>query len=202
MRILRPLAGLSVAGLTLAGLNVVGLAGITGRVVSAQSDDSPPAVAVEVRGTSTLVEEQEPGTVTLEDGVFRSRGAVLITAEDASDPRVIGRGTITLNVDAYADEGGALGARQIRFGTMRLENEDGAWEGRFAGRLSNGRFIQTYWLVGEGAYNGLTYVVTAGGDGPVWASEGLIYPGDPPTSATRGAVEGDLPGEPAPVAYR
>jgi hypothetical protein len=52
------------------------------------------------------------------------------------------------------------------------------------GRLNGSGFTQTYWLEGEGAYEGLTYVVTAGGDGNVWLSDGLIYPGDVPPSGS------------------
>jgi hypothetical protein len=85
---------------------------------------------------------------------------------------------------------------------MRIVNEDGAWEGSFAGRLSNGRFLQTYWLRGRGAYAGFTYVVTAGGDGPVWASEGLIYPGSPPPGTPLGPVDPARPAGDPPLAIR
>jgi hypothetical protein len=158
-----------------------------------QVDDGSPAetrlVAVEVSGTSTLVDELEAGTISIEGGVARQRGVVLVTSEASSDPRASGRGTITLDVDAYADARGVLGATQVRSGSMRLENEAGEWFGRFAGRLSGGRFIQTYWLRGEEDYAGLTYVVTAGGNGPIWATEGLIYPGEPPQGVPLGPVE-------------
>src|SRR5687768_2673219 len=172
---MRTVGGGAVA-LTLA----VGAVAFVGPAVGAAEPDAPPGLAVAVSGTSTLVGEEAPGEARVDDGVVRQRGAVLITNEDSSDPRVSGRGTIVLNVDAFSDGEGNLGTSQIRYGTMRIENDDGSWEGSFAGRFSNGRFIQTYWLRGKGAYDGLTYVVTAGGDGPVWISEGLIYPGSPP----------------------
>ena len=89
---------------------------------------------------------------------------------------------------------------QVRYGSMRIENDGGSWEGDFAGRLSNGRFIQTYWLRGEGGYAGLTYVVTAGGDGPVWISEGLIYPGSPPPGTPAGSLDPSTPGGDPPLA--
>jgi hypothetical protein len=100
-----------------------------------------------------------------------------------------------MNVDAFAD-----GTGQVRYGTMRIENEDGSWDGSFAGRLANGRFIQIYWLRGRGDYDGFTYVVTAGGDGPVWASEGLIYPGAPPPGAPLGPLEPARPAGDQPLA--
>lgn len=137
-------------------------------------------IAVAVNGTSTLVGQADPGTTTVDGSIVRVRDNVLLTVERSSDPRVSGRATISVNFDAYPDPSGLPGATQVRFGSMRLENEDGAWSGRFAGTLANGSFVQTYWLAGEGAYEGLSYVVTAGGNGNVWRSQGLIYPGDIP----------------------
>ena len=173
-----------------------------GTIVAAQGADADATVptAVSVTGRSTLVSESAPGTATIEDGVAHQRGAVLITAETSSDERVEGQGTITLNVDAFTGADGVLGSSQVRYGTMRIENEDGSWEGSFAGRLSNGRFLQTYWLRGRDAYAGLTYVVTAGGDGPVWASEGLIYPGSPPPGTPLGPIDPATPAGDPPLA--
>jgi hypothetical protein len=174
---------------------------VTGAMVAAaEAETPPPGTAVAVTGTSTLVGEEAAGQASIEDGVVRQRGVVLITLEESSDPRASGRGTITLNVDAFSDANGNLGASQVRYGSMRIENDDGSWEGAFAGRLSNGRFIQTYWLRGEGGYAGFTYVVTAGGDGPVWVSEGLIYPGSPPPGAPAGPVDPSTPAGDPPLA--
>lgn len=162
-------------GATLAGAVLLALAGTA---ALAQPDESD--AAIEVSGTSTLVGQAEPGTTSIDGGIVRVRGNVLVTLEQSSDPRVSGRGTITVNFDAYPDAAGMPGATQVRFGEMRLENDGGAWSGRFAGTLANGSFVQTYWLEGEGAYEGLSYVVTAGGNGNVWLSQGLIFPGPIP----------------------
>jgi hypothetical protein len=147
-------------------------------VVQAQPDPMPDAVWV--RGTSTLIGQLDPGTTVLDGGVLRTRGAVLVTLEASSDERAAGRGLIRLDVDVYPAPDGTSVGGQVRYGTMRIENDAGAWEGRFAGRLSGAGFSQTYWLEGEAAYEGLTYVVTAGGDGDVWTTDGLIYRGEPP----------------------
>jgi hypothetical protein len=173
---------------------------LTMGVPGSAQDPDVPGLAVEVSGTSTLVGEEGRGTASLEDGIARQRGAVLITAEQASDPRASGRGTITLNVDAFSGPDGNLSGAQVRFGRMRLENDGGAWEGAFAGRFSGGRFIQTYWLRDEGGYAGLTYVVTAGGQGPVWLSEGLIYPGSPPAGTPAEQVDPSRPAGDPPLA--
>ena len=157
--------------------------------------------AVAVSGTSTLVGQTDPGTTTLDGRIVRVRETVLITVEESSDPRVSGRATITVNFDAYPDQTGLPGSTQVRYGDARLENEIGAWSGRFAGSLANGGFVQTYWLEGEGAYEGLSYVVTAGGNGNVWRSQGLIFPGDVPPIGRGTALPLDGPGLELPTAW-
>ena len=161
-------------------------------------------VAVSVFGTSTLVGQASPGTTALDGGVVRVRDNQLLTVEISTDPRVAGQATITVNFDAYPDASGATGATQVRFGQMRLENEDGAWVGNFTGSLANGGFVQTYWLEGTGGYEGYSYVVTAGGSGNTWRSQGLIFPGAIPPmggpSLPMDAIERDLPLAVAPPA--
>lgn len=156
--------------------------------------------AVQVTGTSTLVGQADAGTTRVDGAIVRVRGTVLLTLERSTDPRVDGRGTITVDYDAYPDESGRPGATQVRYGHMRLENDDGAWSGRFAGTLANGGFVQTYWLRGEGAYAGLSYVVTAAGNGNVWRIQGLIFPGDLPPLGGGPRLPLDGPGSELPVA--
>jgi hypothetical protein len=145
---------------------------------------APNQAAVSVSGTSTLVGEAAPGTSTLEGAIVHVRDNVLLTVETSTDARASGRALINVNIDAYPDADGTPGATQVRFGSMRLVNDDGAWAGRFAGSFANGGFVQTYWLQGEGAFEGWSYVVTAGGNGQVWRSQGLIFPGRlPPLGA-------------------
>ena len=158
----------------LAGSAVLGQEGQPG------SPSPADQVATAVEGTSTLVGEAAAGTTTVDGAIVRVRDSVLITIEESSDPRASGRGVITLDFDAYPDADGRPGASQVRSGEMRLVNDAGAWSGRFAGSLVNGAFVQTYWLEGSGAYEGLSYVVTAGGNGPVWRTRGLIFPGGLP----------------------
>jgi hypothetical protein len=154
--------------------------------------------AASVDGTSTLVGTLQAGTTTIEDGVIRLRDSVLVTIEEATDPRVSGRASISVNFDAYPDAEGRT--TQVRFGSMRLVNDDGWWEGRFTGKLSARGFDQTYWLSGSGAYEGLSYVVTAFGSGPVWQSHGLIYPGELPPQGRVFGFDLDGPGPEQPAA--
>lgn len=128
------------------------LLGTTAALAQTESQREAPEgaeaaqAAVGVNGTSTLVGQAMPGTTTLDGLIVRVRDNVLVTMEESSDPRVSGRARITVNFDAYPDETGLPGVSQVRFGEMRLENDEGAWEGRFAGSLANGGFVQTYWL--------------------------------------------------------
>ena len=170
-----------------------------------QATEASPAAlrAVAVSGTSTLVGVASPGTMEVDGDVIRVRDNELVTVEASSDPRVAGRATIAVNYDAYADQSGLPGATQVRYGKMRLQNEGGAWVGHFAGSLANGGFVQTYWLAGEGTYEGLSYVVTAGGNGNTWLSQGLIFPGEIPplgggVSLPVDAIGRDLPTALAP----
>jgi len=193
--------GLGMRGLVVAGI-ALAVTGAPGAEVSAAEEPPPDDVAVSVVGTSTLVGQLEPGTTSFEGGVLRTRGSILITIEESSDPRASGRATIRLDIDAYPGPGGMAGAAaaQVRYGEMRLENADGAWQGWFTGRLNGSRFIQTYWLAGESAYEGLSYVVTAGGNGNVWLSDGLIYPGVLPPVGSINRLPVDGPGRDLPTA--
>lgn len=187
-------SGLRFFGMSVA-LIITGASG-----VSAQDEALPVAGAVSVRGSSTLVDQLDPGVTTVEGGVIRTRGAVLITVEESSDARVSGRATIDLNVDAYPGPDGTPGVAQVRWGEVRLENDAGAWEGWFTGRQHERGFLQTYWLAGEGAYEGLSYVVTAGGNGNVWLSDGLVFPGELPPAGGANRLPLESPGRDLPTA--
>jgi len=177
-------AGLALALATLVPLAGTAALGQSNGNAGTRDDTGHGQSAVAVIGTSTLVGQAGQGTTTFDGNIIRVRDNVLITVEDSSDPRVQGRATITVNFDAYPDGAGLPGTTQVRFGEARLENEAGAWSGRFAGSLANGGFVQTYWLEGEASYEGLSYVVTAGGSGNVWRTQGLIFPGDIPPLGT------------------
>lgn len=164
--------------------SVLATVAIVALVTAVQAQVEAPAAAeardqaaVAVTGTSTLVGEAAAGSTSVDGNVVRVRDNVLVTLEASTDPRVSGRATISVNIDAYPDAAGRPGVSQVRFGRMRLVNDDGAWAGHFAGSFANGAFVQTYWLEGEGDFDGLSYVVTAGGNGQVWRSQGLIFPG-------------------------
>ena len=96
------------------------------------------------------------------------------------DPRVSGHRTSTWNIDLW----GSVNAgrwKLVQWGTVRLENDGGAWEGRAAGVASSSHGdIIVNWYKGTGAYAGLGYFELWTGGGP-WKVQGQIFPGDPPT---------------------
>lgn len=109
-----------------------------------------------VKGTATggpVVSEgttREDGGLTIVEGVVLESISVIL-----SDMRVTGPCTMHLN--AVGSTAGGVG---FQWGTMRIEKSDGAWEGPWRGAYWNGLQSETdaaSWLVGSGAYEGLTF---------------------------------------------
>jgi hypothetical protein len=97
------------------------------------------------------------------------------------DPRTSGSRSSTWNIDLWGNPSAGIGAG-VQWGTPRLENDGGAWEGRAAGVVSlpaRGDIILN-WYKGTGGHAGLGYFELWTGYGP-WVIQGQIFPGDPPT---------------------
>jgi hypothetical protein len=131
-----------------------------------------------VTGTATCP-TADPGPSTTDgNGVQHFRGGTFACALTTDDARVSGTDTESWNADGWGTQSdGAL----VQWGTARLENADGAWDGTFAGVYSPGRGdIIVSWYKGTGGYAGLSYFEQYSGKGP-WEIQGQIFPGDPPT---------------------
>lgn len=117
----------------------------------------------------------ENGTETKVGNVTQLRGLVFTGAWTMNDPRVNATGTARLSVDEYTNV-------YPEWGTMRLENANGAWEGTVTGGGWNGGETTNFsgWLVGSGAYAGYTYYVHYWGSGYSYLAEGIIFQGSPP----------------------
>jgi hypothetical protein len=118
---------------------------------------------------------REDGALTVVEGVVL--GSISVTLSDA---RVTGSCTIHLNaVGSTADGVG------FQWGTMRIENAGGAWEGPWSGAYWGGLQSETGmagWMIGSGAYEGLTvYLDIRGHAGPPADLVGVILPAEPPT---------------------
>jgi hypothetical protein len=148
------------------------------------SASPPPATAgpadegVHVTGTETVVAVTDAGTRTTAGGVEQLRGLVATTTDTTSDPRVSGTGTIGGNYDRWV--GGAT-----QWGTYRLENEGGSWDGTWAGIAYGASGYPpiedaSVWLVGAGGYAGLGYYFHFHGSNGTYEIDGLVFPGSPP----------------------
>jgi hypothetical protein len=116
-------------------------------------------------------------TETVVGDVTQLRGQEMVSADTLNDPRVTATGLITLNADIH-------GTVVVEWGTTRLENAGGAWEGTWtgAGWGSANATSVSGWLIGSGAYAGYTYYVHVYGPSePPYQIEGIIFPGSPPT---------------------
>jgi hypothetical protein len=122
------------------------------------------------------------GTVTIDaTGVEHHRGAPVNCTDTANDPRVSGTFTAAWNVDWWPTSPGASTGANVQWGTARLENAGGAWEGRGTGTYSTDRGdVLVFWWKGTGGYAGLTYFEVAEGFKTPWATRGQIFPGEPP----------------------
>ena len=111
------------------------------------------------------------------DGIVRERW--LDTADvEMSDPRLSGAFTNDYSIDRFDDLATDLG-----WGTVRIENDAGFWEGQsvHTTNIAARAEVAYYELVGNGAYDGLSAVVfeteTSSGK---WAWNGIIFPGSQP----------------------
>jgi hypothetical protein len=162
------------------GLMTLALIASTGMGAVAQSEASSDRMApAYITGTVTFdgVNLAE-ATTTIEDGVNRHRGQSWggLTVS-ASDPRLSGKLTVTWDEDQYP----AAGDAGIVWGVTRIENDDGAWVGPMTGLDRPGEDLgtNTVWLVGEGAYQGLSAYMNNHAPGIL---EGMIFPGEPPAA--------------------
>jgi hypothetical protein len=127
-----------------------------------------------VFGTSTL-SVTKSATETVVGDVTQYRGQEMTGGGAMNDPRLAGTEKITLNADFY-------GSVASEWGTTRIENAEGTWEGIWTGVTwgDAGATSVSGWLVGSGAYAGWTYYFHAYGPSQPYQVEGIIFPGSPP----------------------
>ena len=105
-----------------------------------------------ITGHETCVTTVE-GTEAALDGITAYRAVQLTCTDTMSDPRVSGTGTNEVSIDMRADESADI------WGNYTLANDDGTWEGYWAGTVDEGyttHRVETL-LVGTGVYDGLLY---------------------------------------------
>jgi len=160
------------------GLSGVSVAQDAESVISAAAEDGVTFST----GTAHLDYIMDMGTETTgPDGVNRWRGLTAATVVESSDPRLTGKSTLTWNVNQYGEDlyDGS------EWGTVRLENDGGAWNGTYVGFSMPDDEVE--WFVtfiatseGEGDYEGLVsnchWYVPGGG----WDTQTkcVVMPGD------------------------
>ncbi|HEX7951234.1 MAG TPA: hypothetical protein VF494_12855 [Candidatus Limnocylindrales bacterium] len=117
----------------------------------------------------------DAGTSSTVGNATQVRGYVATSIDTMSDPRVTGTGTLLLTIDEYGPVG-------TEWGTYRLENAGGAWEGPVTGAGWGRGEASTVsgWLAGTGSYKGYTYYIRVRSSGLQTELSGVIYPGSPP----------------------
>ena len=121
------------------------------------------------------------GTMTTgTDGVEHYREAPVNCIDTSNDPRASGTFTASWNVEWWGTDGNT--GANVQWGTAKLVNAGGAWEGRGTGVYSTDRGgTIVIWFKGTGGYAGLTYFWEGTGPASPWIIHGLIHPGEPPT---------------------
>jgi hypothetical protein len=131
-------------------------------------------------GAAVVVSE---GTTTTDAALTRVEGVVIEGGSVMlSDPRV--SGSLTQHISAVGSTADGVG---FLWGTMLIENAGGAWEGSFTAAYWDGLQAESHgagWMVGSGAYEGLTFNMTFRGHaGPPAELEGVILAAPPPSTA-------------------
>lgn len=131
--------------------------------VAAQEDEADPMRASTFKwnfGDAAPSEQYIEGTVTETDYGSSYRGETIVDLTlEAGDPRASGLFTIVQNVEE-------MGRTRVITSMGRIVNDAGAWSGSGAGVLRSKknnapqRVVTMAVLTGEGAYEGLTLVLT------------------------------------------
>jgi len=178
---------------------------LTSNPARAQIPAVPAGTPVVVTGSIVALGNVDPGDLTridpiVEDGrhipgVDCIRNQVWRHEAEFNDPRLAGTMTTTWNWD---DFGAAMDVGPA-WGAIAIENAGGTWTGTFTGvEMPDGTMDTHAWLVGSGAYEGLTafLCLQCGSHGPslaydrdathAWGATGVVYRGAPPTLAVAG----------------
>lgn len=127
----------------------------------------------------------DPVWTTDPAGSMHARNQTIHCTDTTDDLRVTGSHVASWSMDAWGDLN-VPAAAGFQWGTVRLENTGGAWEGRFTGVASLPEPGDTIaiWYEGTGGYAGLSYFELITGPCCVYQIQGQIFPGDPPNLAS------------------
>ncbi|MEN8113907.1 MAG: hypothetical protein ABFS21_05920 [Actinomycetota bacterium] len=138
-----------------------------------------PTVLVAGREDCELFPPAVPPTWTSgADGTKHARDGEFDCTVINNDPRLAGTAHYTINIDRWgvSEQEGA----QVQWGTIRIENEGGAWEADYTG-IYTGETGDVFaaLFTGTGGYEGLSYYQWAVETfGASWPTKGLVFPGE------------------------
>jgi hypothetical protein len=165
--------------LSLVGTVILVLLGGLGGASLAQMDEDADAVYVTVTAEPR---EADAGSVVRGDPLYRSRDGVNVYDLEASDPRLTGTFSAFWNVDVDIDT-----QHGVMWGTTRIENDGGTWEGPFTGMeyeaADGGLFATSGVMVGGDEYAGYAFYYQLDArqhSGVVDRWHGVVYKGQPP----------------------
>ena len=129
-----------------------------------------PKAPAYVAGTSSI-SETAAGTRTSDGDCQRATGVVVQGTSTTTDPRASGSATFRISGAGCGDVG-------FEWGTMRVENAGGAWEGFCSGGIWNNENASDFscWLAGSAGYEGLTYYFHSTSAGNASVDMGVILP--------------------------
>ncbi|HMN60963.1 MAG TPA: hypothetical protein PJ988_11395 [Anaerolinea sp.] len=113
-------------------------------------------IRTDFTGTETFIEDLDFGVESFPaEKLFHVRGAISRFEISASDPRVSGQNLVTINWNfRFVDP--PVFATGIMWGTFKISNPGGAWEGTWTGvRDENGYSFFQFVGKGSGGYEGM-----------------------------------------------
>ena len=154
---------------------IAGPLGPSSEPVPGQPAAESPVPPIIVSGTSSGIRMEDLGDEVPGSEPPTMHGNVSVSEPEMDDPRVSG----TYRLTQSGQNHGGMGPM---WGTMRVENEEGAWEGPVSGYWTDTDTHFAGCLTGESAYEGLAYCLQAAADVVLMnvAFDGLVYQGDSP----------------------
>lgn len=113
-------------------------------------------------------------------GSAMTSGQVWQCQGSSDDERLTGTIEVLFNIARWTDVGA------IQWGYARISNDEGSWSGTWSSNVqADGEQVILAWYVGEGAYEGWSYVETQQGDYQQPREVfGIAYPGVPPPNVS------------------
>jgi hypothetical protein len=133
-------------------------------------------IRTEYEGFEYFVDTLSPGLEWVsDDGVYHARGAAEAYEDVVSDPRLSGDIVVTINCNfQLADE--PVFVYGPMWGTSRIDNEDGYWEGSWVGKRTEQGFSYIRVVMkGHGAYEGLQARADYARESPVFTDPFTVH---------------------------